>query len=175
MTQQCQAWSCSLVHENCNLFPYRYIQPLSYSAAVTTTAAERFGERLREWRHHRHMSQEVLGQKVGADGPRIHRLEKGSENPTLDTLDRLAEALDIDVGQLLMPHPEREPGRVEQETSPSIGSLKESMRSALRDVLLEMLSAIGHGDEIARRQVAAPGADISGGDDRSGGAGGQVA
>lgn len=44
--------------------------------------------------------------------PRIHRLEKGSENPTLETLDKLATALEIDVSYLLAPRSEKEPGRV---------------------------------------------------------------
>lgn len=76
------------------------------------TSAERFGARLREWRQRRRISQEVLGAQIGADGPRIHRLEKGGENPTLDTLDRLASALKIDASDFLAPSPEGEPGRV---------------------------------------------------------------
>jgi transcriptional regulator with XRE-family HTH domain len=76
------------------------------------------GERLLEWRQRRKLSQQVLGEKIGADGPRIHRLEKGAENPTLDTLDRLAAALDIDTSQLLAPRPVEDSGRDRTQVDP---------------------------------------------------------
>ena len=69
-------------------------------------STKRFGERLKEWRARRRMTQETLGEKIGSDGPRVHRLEKGAENPTLETLDKVADALEIDVSQLLQPRPE---------------------------------------------------------------------
>lgn len=89
---------------------------LSYSArhmatskrAAKASTSERFGARLRELRQRRRISQEVLGEKVGSDGPRIHRLEKGSENPTLETLDKLADALEVDVSEFLVPVREQE-------------------------------------------------------------------
>lgn len=94
-----------MTHNSCNLLYCQPIGALSYSAAHMASA-ERFGERLREWRQRRRVSQQKLGEAIGADGPRIHRLEKGQENPTLETLDKLAEALKIDASELLRPSPE---------------------------------------------------------------------
>jgi transcriptional regulator with XRE-family HTH domain len=97
---------------SCNSFPCRKMGFLSYSAGAMATADQRFGAQLREWRFRRRLSQDKLGELIGSDGPRIHRLEKGEENPTLETLDKLANALDIDVGSFLIePRPEQETGR----------------------------------------------------------------
>lgn len=111
MNQQRQAEKCSKQHFSCNSLPCLDIAALSYSAAEMGVADERFGERLLEWRQRRKLSQQALGEKIGADGPRIHRLEKGAENPTLDTLDRLAVALDVDVSALLAPRSGEDAGR----------------------------------------------------------------
>lgn len=72
------------------------------------TGSERFGANLREWRLRRRLTQEELGAKVGSDGPRIGRLEKGTENPTLETIDKIGVALDLDVSLLHVPRPEEE-------------------------------------------------------------------
>jgi transcriptional regulator with XRE-family HTH domain len=57
------------------------------------------------------MTQEQLGEKIGSDGPRVGRLEKGSENPTLETIDKLATALSVDVSDLFIyPRPDVESG-----------------------------------------------------------------
>jgi transcriptional regulator with XRE-family HTH domain len=75
------------------------------------TGSERFGANLRDWRQKRRLTQEQLGEKVGADGPRVGRLEKGTENPTLESIDRLAAALDVDVSVLHAPRPEEQSER----------------------------------------------------------------
>lgn len=102
-------------HLSCKTLHYNDMQPLSYSA-VHMASTERFGSRLREWRNRRRLSQEVLGEKIGSDGPRVHRLEKGSENPTLETLDKIADALEIDVSELLNPRPEGATGRADNRS-----------------------------------------------------------
>lgn len=106
MTQRRQVESGVKEHNSCNTLPYRRMRALSYSAARMGLADQRFGERLREWRSRRNLSGQALGDKIGADSSRISRLEKGTENPTLDTLDKLAAALDVDVSVLLEPRPE---------------------------------------------------------------------
>ena len=105
MTQDSQQEICSITHISCNSRPYRQIGGLSYSAG-RMTSAERIGAWIKEWRLKREMSQEVLGEKAGTDGPRIGRLEKGTENPTVETLDKLTAALEIDLSHLTAPRPE---------------------------------------------------------------------
>lgn len=108
MTQVCQQEKCSKSHYSCISGPYKGLGRLSYSAGDSMTGSERFGANLREWRLRRRLTQEELGAKVGADGPRVGRLEKGSENPTLETIDKLGIALDVDVSLFHVPRPEDE-------------------------------------------------------------------
>jgi transcriptional regulator with XRE-family HTH domain len=42
------------------------------------------------------LSQRALAQKLGMTQPQVARLEAGEHNPTIDTLTRLAEALDVE-------------------------------------------------------------------------------
>ena len=92
-------------HISCNQCPYLGLRALSYSSGPMTSA-ERIGAWIKEWRQKRNLTQAVLGERAGTDGPRIGRLEKGEENPTVETLDKLIQVLDIDLSQLTAPRPE---------------------------------------------------------------------
>lgn len=111
MTQECQAIKCPMSHVSCNRRPYKHLGGLSYSA-IAMTGSERFGGNLREWRNRRKLTQDTLGEKIGSDGPRVSRLERGEENPTLDTIDKLGVALEIDVSYFHIPRPEEDTGHV---------------------------------------------------------------
>lgn len=56
---------------------------------------------LRRVRVKRALSQEALAVDAGLDRSYVGRLERGVENPTVETLDKLAKALDILPGELL--------------------------------------------------------------------------
>jgi transcriptional regulator with XRE-family HTH domain len=74
-------------------------------------SAERVGSKVRELRLQQRLTQEQLGERIGSDGPRVGRIEKGSENPTLETIDKLATALNVDVSHLFEePRPDEESG-----------------------------------------------------------------
>lgn len=75
------------------------------------TSSQRVGANLKEWRQRQGLSQEVLGARVNVDAARISKLEKGGENPTLDTVDALAGALAIHPSLLHAPRPDEEDGR----------------------------------------------------------------
>jgi len=53
--------------------------------------------RLIERRHELHLSQARLARLVGTKQPAISRLESGDHNATLDTLFKVASALDLDL------------------------------------------------------------------------------
>jgi transcriptional regulator with XRE-family HTH domain len=55
------------------------------------------GENVKAWRHQRGLSQWDLADKSGVGYATIARVELGLVDPRLSTLERLAEALDIDV------------------------------------------------------------------------------
>jgi transcriptional regulator with XRE-family HTH domain len=55
----------------------------------------RLGDRLRQLRLERHLSQEELGARADLDRTAIGRLERGEIAPTTKTLLRLARALNV--------------------------------------------------------------------------------
>ena len=72
---------------------------------------EGVGDRIKKARKEQKLTQAQLGARCGgmADSA-IRRYESGRGNPTLETLQRIADALDIPVGELLgtIPQPDRE-------------------------------------------------------------------
>lgn len=57
---------------------------------------------LRRLRVKRGMSQEALAVDAGVDRSYVGRIERGVENPTVETLDRLAKALEVPASELLL-------------------------------------------------------------------------
>jgi transcriptional regulator with XRE-family HTH domain len=57
---------------------------------------------LRRLRVKRALSQEALAVDAGVDRSYVGRIERGVENPTVETLDRLATALEVAVAELLL-------------------------------------------------------------------------
>lgn len=61
-----------------------------------------FGQRLRNLRQdHGWTSQEAFAHHVGLDRTYVSGLERGTRNPTLDVLVKLAHALDVTPSELL--------------------------------------------------------------------------
>ncbi len=59
-----------------------------------------FGDRVRHHRNHLGISQEKLGELAGLHRTYIGHVERGEVNPTLSSIVRLADALEIDAGVL---------------------------------------------------------------------------
>jgi DNA-binding XRE family transcriptional regulator len=59
------------------------------------------GQKMKELRLVRGYSIEALAQKAGMKRPNLSRLESGKHQPSLETLERLAEALDVTVAEIL--------------------------------------------------------------------------
>lgn len=62
---------------------------------------KRIAEQVKAWREIRGLSQRALAERAGMPYPMIARLELGQTDPRLSTLQRLAEALRVDVVALL--------------------------------------------------------------------------
>jgi transcriptional regulator with XRE-family HTH domain len=75
--------------------------------------AKRLGKRIAERRKHLEWTQDQLAERVGCDSETISRFERGANLPSLPTLDRLATALQVDVGELLS----RAAGRTNDDAS----------------------------------------------------------
>jgi transcriptional regulator with XRE-family HTH domain len=56
---------------------------------------------LREEREKRGLSMNVVAQRSGLSHSIVSLIERDLRNPTLDTLLRIAEAIDIDLGEIL--------------------------------------------------------------------------
>lgn len=61
---------------------------------------EKFGERLREIRLERGLTQEELARKAGFHRTYAGNIERGLENPTIEAVSRIAEVLDVPVKSL---------------------------------------------------------------------------
>jgi transcriptional regulator with XRE-family HTH domain len=64
-------------------------------------ASVAFGQRLRELRAERRVSQDDLARATDVHPTAIGRLERGSREPRLTTILRLARGLDVEPGKLL--------------------------------------------------------------------------
>ena len=58
------------------------------------------GKRIREIRKRQALSQEKLAERAGISAQYVSNIERGTENPTLDLLLRLAEALKVSLGEM---------------------------------------------------------------------------
>ena len=73
-----------------------------------------FGEKLRILRKRRRFSQEELAEKANLHPTYIGVIERGEQAPTLDTIEKIANALDIKVKELFLFSPE-ETDKVKEE------------------------------------------------------------
>jgi len=65
------------------------------------TSSKRLGKNLKKLRLKKKMSQGDISRKLGVDRAYISSIENGRMNPTLTTLEKLAEAMGINSSELL--------------------------------------------------------------------------
>ena len=63
-------------------------------------AKEKLGERVRDLREERGLSQRRLALMIGIDKTYLCGIERGSRNPTLATLEKIADGLGIPLAEL---------------------------------------------------------------------------
>lgn len=68
-----------------------------------STILERLGENVRQLREECGLSQEALSDRTDIQQTEISKIENCRSNPTVLTLERLAEALGVTVPELLLP------------------------------------------------------------------------
>jgi len=61
---------------------------------------KQLGEKIRQWRKLRELTQEQLGEKAGISYKFIGEVERGTVNPSLDSLIGISQALDVNVKEL---------------------------------------------------------------------------
>ena len=76
---------------------------------LTKVYSVAFPEQLTAIRKSRGLTQESLGELVGITKLQIHRYERGTSQPTLDALKRIALSLNISIDELAFEESERSP------------------------------------------------------------------
>lgn len=61
---------------------------------------EKLGKRIRKARKERKMSQEELADRVGLHYTTISRIERGISNPPIQTINKIAKTLRVDMSDL---------------------------------------------------------------------------
>ncbi len=64
------------------------------------TTKELLGARIKELRKARQLSQEQLSEKINIDSKHLSRIEVGKSYPSLDTLEKIAKALNVEIKDL---------------------------------------------------------------------------
>ena len=59
---------------------------------------ESFGARITEARKHKNLTIEEVAEKAGIETNNLSRIENGKYNPGLDIVQRIADALDMELG-----------------------------------------------------------------------------
>ena len=67
--------------------------------------AKQLGERIRQLRNTKHMSQEELSFKAGISPAHLGQIERATKNPTIDTIATISVALDVAVTDLFAAYP----------------------------------------------------------------------
>lgn len=65
-----------------------------------TDIKKKFGNRLKNLRKKRGLSQEEVSNKAGLDRTYEGKIERGERSPSLETVEKIAEALDVDIKAL---------------------------------------------------------------------------
>lgn len=76
---------------------------MAYDRDAYAEFKRQLGSRIAQLRLERGMSQRRFALVIELDRVTLNHIEAGTANPTLDTLSRIAEGLDVDVRELLVP------------------------------------------------------------------------
>ena len=109
--------------------------------SVTTSFlfALEFPERLATLRKAAGMTQLALAERVGITVLQIQRYEKGSSQPTLDVIRRLALALSVSADDLVFDKEERGPGTALRYQFEAINQLGEDEQAVIQELLEGMI------------------------------------
>lgn len=70
------------------------------NTAPVNELQSRVGARIRDLRLRRNWTQEMLGERAGMSYKFIGEVERGTGNPTLDSIEQIARAFSVDVSEL---------------------------------------------------------------------------
>ena len=105
------------------------------------TLSQIAGKRIAELREQRKWNQTELGDKIKVGQKRISEIERGTKSITLRTLDRIAEALEVDAFALLIPEPSATPAEVNRR---KILAQLDKADDTSKDFLLRVMESFVH-------------------------------
>ena len=106
------------------------------------------GDQIRQWRLARKVTQSELEQKAGLSHNTVSRIECGSVSPRIDTLDRIAQSLDVSVEQLQFQQPKSEISesqsryQVNENTADLVAALEQIPEPKRRDLLRTFMDLV---------------------------------
>ena len=80
------------------------------------------GRKIRELRKSKKMTQEQLAEQVDIGTPNISYFETGKFTPAIETLEKIAKALDVEIYELYMFKPLKSIQEIQQELTEKINS-----------------------------------------------------
>ena len=98
------------------------------------------GARIKEIRNKKGLTQEQLSEKMEINPKYLSSIERGNENPTLNTLIKLSESLEVDSGEIFSHIQIEDPG----ERKFMITSLLDQADDEQLKLIFKVLSAILH-------------------------------
>lgn len=96
------------------------------------------GKRIQDLRKSKKMSQEQVAEKMGISPKYLSSIERGKENPTLDTFIKLAESLNVELSEIFNYTGEKSP----KELKLFISNLIKSQDGAKLKIAAKMMKAI---------------------------------
>ncbi len=90
------------------------------------------GRRIKTLRNRLHLTQDELSEKMDISPKYLSNIERGKENPTLDTLVRLSQSLKVEIWELFL---------IEQE-NPDIRGLQKKIERLLQEAGSEQLRLV---------------------------------
>ena len=82
------------------------METMSISKPVSSDARRLFAKRLRQIRQVKGLSQEALADLAGLHRTYVGSVERSERNVSIDSMERLAKALEVDIAELLREEPE---------------------------------------------------------------------
>jgi len=98
-----------------------------------------FPDRLADIRKQRGLTQETLGKSIGLTKLQVYRYEKGTSQPTLDVLKRIAITLHISLDTLVFDTDERDPSEDLKLRFEQIKNMSEEDQKTIKSVLDGMI------------------------------------
>jgi transcriptional regulator with XRE-family HTH domain len=98
-----------------------------------------FPNRLAETRKTRGLTQEALGESVGLTKLQIYRYEKGTSQPTLDVLKKIAVTLHVSLDNLVFDDTERDPSEELKLRFELIQGMSEEDQKTIKSLLDGMI------------------------------------